>query len=217
MKSEVVQRLRGLSVASCVVMLASVCVLVSPVVNGGIAATAGPDQRLACGPRVLSIAAAFQQRTIASADLVRAFGGDVDEIKTLEEIRQAAHEMGMATYAVELNPKDPTLARMPLIVRLKGQQADDPGHFVVLYGSVEQRLQLVDFPRRARLVAIERVAIDWDGRGLYVGRTEAELHAALGVSAHESLVHGSLWIVLTSAVTLFGLSVRSRKKELSER
>jgi hypothetical protein len=110
---------------------------------------------------------------------------------------------------VAFDPASAALPRLPAIVVLTRPAIERDGrHFVVLFGTKGDAVQVLNYPRAPEFVPSERLAKGWDGRGLCVA------------ASPENLPGGEpplwqRWLVLTGglAVTIvsIGLLVWRRK------
>lgn len=137
------------------------------------------DVELACGPASLAVAAGIVGRNVTREELATAFGGKLTGIHSLAEVRSAAHALGLKTRLLREEPEGNGAVPLPRIVAVQANRRNSrTGHFVVTYGLVNNRIQVIDFPAPPRLVPAERLREVSEGTGLYVALSESQLTAA---------------------------------------
>ncbi len=167
---------------------------------------------MACGPTALSLAGRLLDYPVSQEELARVLGG-LNHPSSLTQIKEAADTLGFHTMALRCNPLEPNLAPIPMIVCLKGtRQATEDGHFVVLCGMVEGKIQLLDYPRRPRLVAPSGLAKHWDGRGLFIASSADQL-AMLSANGSTPAVWfiGALGVVIIASIVVYGVVWETRR------
>lgn len=148
------------------------------------------ETAMSCGPNSLSLAGRLLDHSISQEDLARVFG-NLNRPCTLLEIKEAADHLGFHTKALRCDPLEPILAPIPLIICLTGtRQATEEAHFVVLCGFVEGKIQLLDYPRRPRMLAPSALARHWDGRGVYIASGQDQMAMISGTDSA-----GVVWLV----------------------
>jgi ABC-type bacteriocin/lantibiotic exporter with double-glycine peptidase domain len=147
-----------------------------------------------CAVTALSLAGRLAGQPVSADDVVTALHLDsANEPVSLLSLKKAAQEVGLAATAVRLRAAVPRLANAPLVVALDGEQFPG-GHFVVLYGGVDDAVQVLDFPNSPGFVPADQLARTWNGYGIYVTKAR---HAP-------PLVHDRQLFVLSSVGVLVG-------------
>jgi len=135
------------------------------------------DTRIACGPRVVSVAKRIVDgREIDPAELNRAFNGALDNSHSLADLATAAKTMGLVAKFVELDPRNPGLSRDPTLVAIT-RNGVPSSHFVVVYGRDEKVVQIIDYPRPPVFVELREFAEVWNGEGIVLSAAKVGLSA----------------------------------------
>ncbi len=135
------------------------------------------DTRIACGPRVVSIAKRIiDGREIDPAELDRAFNGALDSSHSLADLANAAKAMGLAAKYVDLDARNPGLSRDPTLVPIT-RNGIPSSHFVVVFGRDEKVVQIIDYPRPPVFVELREFAEVWNGEGIVLSAAKDGLAA----------------------------------------
>lgn len=135
------------------------------------------DKRIACGPRVVSIAKRIiDGREIDLIELDRAFQGALDGSHSLTELADAAKAMGLNAKFVDLNPRNPGLSREPTLVPIT-RNGIPSSHFVVVFGRDEQIVQVIDYPRPPVFVELSEFAEVWNGEAIVISAAPSRFNA----------------------------------------
>ena len=135
------------------------------------------DTRIACGPRVVSIAKRIiDGREIDPSELDRAFHGALDGSHNLEDLANAAKALGLNAKFVDLDPLNPGLSREPTLVSIT-RNGIPSSHFVVVFGRDEHIVQVIDYPRPPVFVEFRQFAEVWNGEGIVISAATTRLAA----------------------------------------
>lgn len=137
------------------------------------------NERLACGPTALSVAAGILGRNVSTQELKSAFSGRLTGTHRLSELSSAARKLGLETCLVRERFGHTTLAPLPMIVPLRTPRSrSEEYHYVVVYGQSNEQIQVVDYPKPPRLFSAE-ILDRWSaGTGLYIASNTEQLTSA---------------------------------------
>ncbi|MGC1274921.1 MAG: DUF1559 domain-containing protein [Planctomycetaceae bacterium] len=162
-----------------------------------------------CGPHALFVCAAAVDREISFEELESALPIDQRQ-SSLEDLRQAAGKLGLASGGASWSTELPTFRRgeaaaiIPIVAR------DGRRHFLAIIQSSGEQLLTVDFPAPPRwhLAAQLREQGEWEGTALIVAADAQHLQDLQG---NDSL--GPILTVITAAVFFAsGLLLRGRRR-----
>jgi hypothetical protein len=159
---------------------------------------------LGCGPRALSIAARLLGRDVAPLDIVRAFAGNAGGPHSYAEVEAAARALGLHVASARIDPSSPSLGWCPTLIAVRRPTAGrDEHHFLLLFGSKGDTVQVLDYPRPPEFVPRQRLAGVWDGQALFLAVRASDLPVRL------EMCRWQRWLVVTSglAVTIVGVSL----------
>lgn len=161
---------------------------------------------VACGPSCLSMVCRLNGHPLTDQQLRAVLGADLHRETSLRELAEAAHELGLSTRAVSLDPGNPALAPLPMIARFKGLRGVSENHFVVLLGRSDDGIQVIDYPGEPRRFPVETIARHWDGIGLYV---VADADDVANVPGESVSPYGSIVFIasMSAALCAVGLVV----------
>lgn len=168
-------RVPGIIRRACLVLVA----LMAPVARAGGPGEGTGFEPMACGPAALIRAARLLGREVSGAEMRAAIGGRLTGTHSLSTVVSAARRLGFRCWPIRLDPLRPTLARLPLLVPVSSRAggAIGPDHFLLLYGRINQKIQILDGTEPPRLAAIADFARQWNGDGVYLALRDAELGA----------------------------------------
>lgn len=151
------------------IALIALCALLRGIVTACAAGNeSGERNGVSCGPRCVAIAALLcDDRQLSDAELATAFNGSLSGTHSLDDLKAAAQSLGYSTRLVRIDPKAPRLRPQPSIVLMDSPEHAE-NHFVVLYGSRDGKIQVVDFPHSARWLSAGELSGAWDGWALYI-------------------------------------------------
>ncbi len=143
-------------------LLASCCVFLA---GQGLA-----DDKIACGPNAIAVAAGIVNASIPTESQIDlAFGAKNADSHSFEELATAAVSLGCKTRFVRYDPGNPQLPAHPVIARLDHFDSNRPAHhFVVLYGSIDRSVQIIDFPRKPSFLSVVALPRFWNGEGMEI-------------------------------------------------
>ena len=161
-------------------MTLRICVLLIAFLHSSELRAWQQDKRIACGPRVVSIAKRIiDGREIDPTELDRAFHGALDGPHSLEDLADAAKAMGLNAKFVDLNPRNPGLSREPTLVPIT-RNGIPSSHFVVVFGRDEHIVQVIDYPRPPVFVEVSEFAEVWNGEGVVISASPSRFNAWMG-------------------------------------
>jgi ABC-type bacteriocin/lantibiotic exporter with double-glycine peptidase domain len=135
------------------------------------------DKRVACGPRVVSIAKRIiDGREIDPTELERAFHGALVGSHSLGDLAEAAKAMGLNAKFVDLNSRNPGLSREPTVVPIT-RDGIPSSHFVVVFGRDEHVVQVIDYPRPPVFVELSEFAEMWNGEAIVISAATSRFNA----------------------------------------
>jgi hypothetical protein len=148
-----------------------------------VANVAGADDRpsergtMHCGPSSLCVAARILGRPIEEKDCQEYFEVDrKTETCSLYDVQRAAHKLGFVTAVTDLNTTTlKELPSSPVIVCLRSTHSGEPGHFVVLYGRLDESVQLIDYPEKIVRADPRKLLQICSSRGLAIAASRQEL------------------------------------------
>lgn len=182
-------------------------VLASVVSQAGDAQEGAPDWQ--CGPASLCIAAKLCGIALSGDDLVAVFGSRVgaDDV-SLAEIKAGAERLGLHCRAAKISSAVAIYPRVPAIVSIRGSRADEPNHFVVLYGGDSASVQVLDYPWSPRMMS--RAALDTlcEPTGLYV--SASEIPEIRGSAMNRTAAIVAIAVVISGGAMLCKRGVRPR-------
>ncbi len=144
------------------------CLLLMAFLNSSELLALQEDTRIACGPRVVSIAKRIVDgREIDPTELERAFHGALDSSHSLADLANAAKAMGLNAKFVDLDPRNPGLSRDPTLVPIT-RNGIPSSHFVVVFGRDELVVQIIDYPAPPVFVELREFAEVWNGEAIVI-------------------------------------------------
>jgi ABC-type bacteriocin/lantibiotic exporter with double-glycine peptidase domain len=94
-------------------------------------------------------------------------------VTSLLDLKEAAHQMGLVSEGVRVDPLRPIPWRSPMILHVQDN------HFLAALPLEGDRLVVVDPPNAPAIMERSGLSGDWDGVCLVVARSQSELNAAL--------------------------------------
>lgn len=167
------------------------------------------DLPASCGVDAVTAAVALTTGEVPSeSDVVGAFTG-VNDSHTLDELKDAARKLRCIARLVRFDPANARLPDRPVIVRMDRFNSSRPKHhFVVLYGTKANAVQIIDFPRKPQWVNLVSLQEFWDGEGLEIrSASDDSLDLPMVMNGTLMLMAAILFIVLSANI------ISSRKKQ----
>lgn len=128
-----------------------------------------------CGHAVLGVAFALEGISLSDDQVRDALPLRDDGSCRLVDTKDACDAYGLRSAYIDLKRSKQPLPHCPVIAALDRGDSPSEDHFVVLYGEVDGRVQVLNYPNPPRLWKWSRLEKSWDGRGLAVASDSQKL------------------------------------------